>query len=51
MEHDRQYFEAEMSARLQQQSAQFQMTLMQQNQLFQAKLFKKMFETEDKEDK
>ena len=34
-------------------SAQFQMTLMQQNQLFHAELFKKMFENEhkDKEDK
>ena len=31
-----------MSARLQQQSAQFQVTLMQQKQLYQAELFKKM---------
>ena len=30
-------------------SAQFQMTLMQQNQLFQVELFKKMFEKEDKD--
>ena len=41
IEHDRQKCEAKMSARLQQQSAQFQMTLMQQKQLFSSRAIQK----------
>ena len=47
MEQDRIKFEAQLSSTLQQQSSQFQVNLMQQNQLFQAELFKKLFEKKD----
>ena len=46
MEQDRIKFEAELSTNLQQQS-QFQMNMMQQSQLFQAELLKKLFEKKD----
>ena len=49
MEQDRIKFEADLSTRLQQLSSQFQMEMMQQNQLFQAELFKKLFEKQDKQ--
>ena len=44
MEQDRVKFEADLSAKLQQQNNQFQMAMMQQSQLFQAELFKKLFD-------
>ena len=42
IDQDRAKFEAEMATRLHQQSSQFQMVLMQQNQVFQAELLKKL---------
>ena len=47
MEQDRVKFEADLSAKLQQQNNQFQMAMMQQSQLFQAELFKKLFDKKD----
>ena len=47
MEQDRVKFEADLSAKLQQQNNQFQMAMMQQSQLFQAELFKKLFDNKD----
>ena len=47
MKQDRVKFEAQLSSTLQQQSSQFQVNLMQQNQLPQAELFKKRFEMKD----
>ena len=43
-EQDRVKFEADLSAKLQQQNSQFQMAMMQQSQLFQAELFKTLFD-------
>ena len=40
-------FEADLSVKLQQQNNQFQMAMMQQSQLFQAELFKKLFDNKD----
>ena len=40
-------FEADLSAKLQQQNSQFQMAMMQQSQLFQAELLKKLFDKRD----
>ena len=47
MEQDRVKFEADLLAKLQQQNSQFQMAMMQQSQLFQAELFKKLFAKKD----
>ena len=47
MEQHRVKFEADLSAKLQQQNSQFQMAMMQQSQLFQAELFKKLFDKKD----
>ena len=47
MEQDRVKFEADLSAKLQQQNSQFQMAMMQQSQLFQAELFRKLFDKKD----
>ena len=47
MEQDRVKFEADLSAKLQQQNNQFQMAMMQQSQLFRAELFKKLFDKKD----
>ena len=47
MEQDRVKFEADLSAKLQQQNSQFQMAMMQQSQLFQAELFTKLFDKKD----
>ena len=47
IDQDRAKFEAQMATRPQQQSSQFQMLLMQQNQAFQAELLKKLFDKED----
>ena len=44
MEQDRVKFEADLSTKHQQQNIQFQMSMMQQSQLFQAELFKKLFD-------
>ena len=44
MEQDRVKFEAALSGKLQQQNSQFQMAMMQQSQLLQAELFKKLFD-------
>ena len=47
IEQDRIKFEAQLATTLQLQSSQFQANLMQQNQLFQAELFKNFFEKKD----
>ena len=44
MEQDRLRFESELTQRLQQQSQQFQMQMMQSTQVFQAELFKRLFD-------
>ena len=44
MEQDRVKVEADLSAKLQQPNSQFQMAMMHQSQLFQAELFKKLFD-------
>lgn len=43
MEQDQLRFESELTQRLQQQSQQFQVQMMQSTQAFQAELFKRLF--------
>ena len=47
MKQDRVKFEADLSTKLWQQNNQFQMAMMQQSQLSQAELFKKLFDKKD----
>ena len=47
MEQDRVKFEADLSTKHQQQNTQFWISMMQQSQLFQAELFKKLFDKKD----
>jgi hypothetical protein len=47
LELDRVKFEAQLASTLQQQNNQFQLSMMQQNQAFQAELLKKLFEKKD----